>query len=180
MGFLTPNASGEKDVYSTYILHQLAQMRTTVCGLTNEQAHATPSASELNLTGLLLHTAEVALYWTAAALSAPHPPVLPDESEKHYLEQLLVDDRPLAEVLEFFDRYVQTTSQNLEQISDLDALVPTWDAPWIPDDLTHWEARWCLQHVIAEIARHAGHADIIRESIDGKGSYELNDLAEAT
>ena len=31
-------------------------------------------------------------------------------------------------------------------------------------------------HQIEEFARHAGHADIIRESIDGKGTYELNAL----
>lgn len=178
MGFLTPNAVGEKAVYQTYILHQLDQMRTTVCELTSEQAHAVPSASSLNLAALLLHTAEVALYWTAAALAAPNPPQLPDDAgEEHYLEQLTADTRSLDEVLEFFDRYVAMTQENLEQLSDLDALVPTWDAPWIPEDLTHWEARWCLQHVIAEIARHVGHADIIRESIDGKGAYELNDLA---
>ena len=51
-------------------------------------------------------------------------------------------------------------------------------APWFPPELTHWEARWVLLHLATETARHAGHADIIRESIDGKGSYELNALAD--
>lgn len=40
-----------------------------------------------------------------------------------------------------------------------------------------WSVRWVLLHVIEETARHAGHADIIRESIDGKGAFLL--MAEA-
>lgn len=47
-----------------------------------------------------------------------------------------------------------------------------------PPHLTYWEVRWVLNHVATETARHAGHADIIRESIDVKQSYELNDLAD--
>ena len=55
---------------------------------------------------------------------------------------------------------------------------PVPSAPWFPPHLTYGEARWVLNHVATETARHAGHADIIRESIDGKQSYELNDLAD--
>ena len=60
----------------------------------------------------------------------------------------------------------------------LDAHVPVPSAPWFPPHLTYWEVRWVLNHVATETARHAGHADIIRESIDGKQAYELNDLAD--
>lgn len=63
-------------------------------------------------------------------------------------------------------------------VADLSAPVPTPPAPWIPKELTHWEVRWGLLHLIGELARHAGHADIIRETIDGSGAFELNDLAE--
>ena len=40
-------------------------------------------------------------------------------------------------------------------------------------DLDAWSVRWVILHVINELARHAGHADIIRESIDGATMYEL-------
>ncbi len=39
--------------------------------------------------------------------------------------------------------------------------------PWYPDDVDAWSVRWVLLHLVEEIARHAGHADIVRESIDG-------------
>lgn len=180
MGFLTPQAHGELAVLSTYALQQLAQMRTTVHGLTDEQAQSVPSASALNLTGLLLHTGEVAVYWTAAAASAPGEPVLPEDVNEDYsLDELVADRRPLDQVLERFDRCVEVARQNMAAVADLSAPVPVPDAPWFPADLKTWEARWALLHVTAEVARHVGHADLIRESIDGTGSYELNDLADA-
>ena len=50
--------------------------------------------------------------------------------------------------------------------------------PWFPDDIEAWSVRWVLLHLIEEIARHAGHADIVRESIDGATMYELMAAAE--
>ena len=57
---------------------------------------------------------------------------------------------------------------------DLTALVPVPDAsPWWPEGVDGWSVRWVLLHLVQELARHAGHADIIRESIDGATMYEL-------
>lgn len=175
MGFLTPNAAGEHAVLRTFALQQLAQMRTTVAGLTDEQAHATPTVSELNLSGLLLHTATVGVYWSASAAAAPGKPELPEDLREDLpLEAMIADRRPLADVVAHFDRCVALTEAHIDAVTDLDALVPVPPAPWLPEGLTHWEARWCLAHIAAEVARHAGHADVIRETLDGKGAYELN------
>lgn len=175
MGFLTPNAAGEHAVLRTFALQQLPQMRTTVAGLTDEQAHAAPTVSELNLSGLLLHTAAVGVYWSASAAAAPAQPELPEEMREDLsLDATIADRRPLADVVAHFDRCVALTEANIAAVTDLDALVPVPPAPWHPEDLTHWKSRWCLAHIAAEVARHAGHADIIRETLDGKGAYELN------
>ena len=45
--------------------------------------------------------------------------------------------------------------------------------PWFPKDVDAWSVRWVLFHMIEELARHAGQADIIRETIDGATLYEL-------
>ena len=64
--------------------------------------------------------------------------------------------------------------------TDLDQPVPIpRDVPWFPRDVDFWSARWVLLHLIEETARHAGQADIIRESIDGATFYELMAAAEA-
>lgn len=176
MGFLTPTATGELGHAKVFVLQQLAQLRSTVVGLTDEQARSTPTASALNLTALLLHTGPVAVYWSASAASAPNPPELPKdlEAEHRDIDALIDDPRGLDEVLAVFDRCVALTAANIDAITDLAAPVPVPPAPWIPKGLTHWEARWCLLHLVGELARHAGHADIIRETIDGKGAFELN------
>lgn len=179
MSFLTPQAHGELPVATAYILQQLAQLRTTVHGLTDDQARSRPTASALNLTGTLLHCAEVAVWWTASAAAGPGAPRLPEGMREHSFEELCADDRPLAQILEEFDACVEVTAANLDAVRDLAAPVPVPDAPWFPPELGSWEARWCLALTATELARHAGHADILRESIDGKGSYELNDLADA-
>ncbi|WP_271403610.1 DUF664 domain-containing protein [Kocuria palustris] len=66
----------------------------------------------------------------------------------------------------------------VDEAADLDALVPVPPSPWMPEDVTHWEVRWRLAHIAAEVARHAGHADLLRETLDGRGSFELNDAAD--
>lgn len=178
MGFLTPNAIGEHAVLKTYALQQLAQLRTTVHGLTDEEAHRIPTASALNLTGLLRHCGAVAVYWSACAAAAPGRPQLPADLSDAPLAELIADPSPLADALAFFDRCVGLAADNMDAVTDLDALVPIPQAPWFPKDLPGWQARWCLAHIAAEVARHIGHADIIRETLDGKGAFELNDLAE--
>ena len=58
--------------------------------------------------------------------------------------------------------------------ADLDTAVPVpHDVAWFPQDIDHWSVRWVALHLIEELTRHAGHADIIRESIDRATMYEL-------
>ena len=63
--------------------------------------------------------------------------------------------------------------------ADLSAPVPVpQDVPWFPKDVEHWSPRWVALHLVEELSRHAGHADIIRESIDRATMYELMAAAE--
>jgi hypothetical protein len=52
-------------------------------------------------------------------------------------------------------------------LPDLDVSVPLPRTPWSPHDPGHWSVRRILLHLIRETAQHAGHADIIREALDG-------------
>ena len=174
MGFLTDQATGEQEVLATFLLQQLAQLRTTVHGLTDEQVEAVPSASAFSLAELLHHTAEVAVDYAEMIAAAPEA----GGDNEHMSSTLSETGRSLDERLAAFDRAVARAEEVVRTPMDLSVPVPVPEAPWFPPELKTWERRWVLAHVIAELARHAGHADIVRESIDGKGSYELNDLAE--
>lgn len=56
--------------------------------------------------------------------------------------------------------------------ADLEARVPAPDAPWFAGT-EGWSVRWVVMHLVEELARHADHADIVREGIDGATTYEL-------
>ena len=67
----------------------------------------------------------------------------------------------------------------MHAIGDLDRAVPVPPGrPWLPDDVEAWSLRWVLLHILEEVARHAGHADIVPESIDGATMFELMAAAE--
>jgi len=57
----------------------------------------------------------------------------------------------------------------VSSLSDLDASQPLPSAPWFEPG-ARWSARRVFLHIIAETSQHAGHADIIRESLDGAKS----------
>jgi hypothetical protein len=51
--------------------------------------------------------------------------------------------------------------------------------PWFPKGVAAWSVRWVLLHLIEETARHAGHADLLREAVDGATAYPLLAAAES-
>ena len=72
----------------------------------------------------------------------------------------------LASILERYDAVARRTDELVTTLPDLAASHPLPEAPWFEPGAS-WSARRSLLHIIAETAQHAGHADIIRESIDG-------------
>ena len=79
----------------------------------------------------------------------------------------LLDDETLAGVLDAYEATAAATTELVRTLPDLDATQPLPVAPWFPPS-ARWSARRSLLHIIAETAQHAGHADIIRESLDGQ------------
>jgi Protein of unknown function (DUF664) len=170
--------TSEKDGLVAYVAQQLDAFRAVAFGLTDEQARATPTPSTLSVGALLKHITGMARGWTQRVQSAPEPPPPDGRSfnermAAHQAEMTMGADETLAEVLEHFDAQAEETLRVLEA-ADLDVAVPVpRDAPWFPKDLEAWSVRWVALHLVEEIARHLGHADIIREAIDGATMYEL-------
>src|SRR5699024_12665109 len=84
---------------------------------------------------------------------------------------------PLEDVVAVFDKAVAEIEVAHRIVEDrgislrTEASVPS--NPWMPADFV-MTVGWILWHLPTEAARHAGHADIIRESIDGAIAYQLN------
>ena len=81
----------------------------------------------------------------------------------------MLEGETLAGLLEYYDEVARKTDQIVATLPDLDVSHPLPEAPWFEPG-ARWSARRVLLHVIAETSQHAGHADIIRESLDGSKS----------
>ena len=68
-------------------------------------------------------------------------------------------------VLAAYADQARRTAELVAVLPSLDAGYPLPEAPWF--EAGEWSARRVLVHVLAETAQHAGHADIVREAIDG-------------
>jgi hypothetical protein len=81
----------------------------------------------------------------------------------------LLPDETLAGVLADYEKVAQRTDELVASLPDLDLAHPLPNAPWFPPGEKR-SARRVFLHIIAETTQHAGHADIIRESLDGAKS----------
>ncbi len=82
-------------------------------------------------------------------------------------QMLLLPGETLAGVLADYEEVARRTEEVVASLPSLDASQPLPPAPWFEPG-AHWSARRVLLHVIAETAQHAGHADVLRESLDGQ------------
>ena len=111
-------------------------------------------------------------------LQGPRPGV--EEGAAAYMAQWqLTDEETLDGLLDDYAACARATEEAVATVEDLSQPVPVpRDEPWFPADVEAWSVRWVLLHLIEEVARHAGHADIIREHIDGATMYPLMAAAE--
>ena len=79
----------------------------------------------------------------------------------------LLADETLADVLAAYEKVAARTDALVQSLSDLDLSHPLPPAPWFAPGARR-SARRVFLHIVAETAQHAGHADIIRETIDGQ------------
>jgi uncharacterized damage-inducible protein DinB len=146
-------------------------LRLTTRELDDEQARARTTVSALCLGGLVKHVALVEERWAAFILEGPSafPPVDAASMETHARGFQMDEDETLAALLARYESVAATTDELVRTLPDLDADHPLPEAPWNPPGARR-SARQVLLHIVAETAQHAGHADIIREGIDGAKS----------
>ena len=170
-----PAVDGERANLLAYLDQQRAGIRLTAFGLTDEQARSTPTVSALSVGGLIKHATATERSWMDDVLQRSAP----TDAEQYGDNFKLGANETLREVLRDNEQCGRDTAAIIADIADLGQVVPVpKDVPWFPKDVESWEVRWVLLHLIEEIARHSGHADIIREHIDGAQMYPIMAAAE--
>ncbi|WP_407989464.1 DinB family protein [Kitasatospora sp. CMC57] len=167
-------ATGERADLLVALAKQRHFLRFTTRDLTDEQAGLRTTASELCLGGLIKHVTSVERLWANFILEGPS--AMPDfttwteaDFARRADEFRLLPAETLAGVLADYEEVARLTDELVVTLPDLSATQPLPKAPWFEAD-AEWSARRVLMHVIAETAQHAGHADILRESLDGAKS----------
>jgi uncharacterized damage-inducible protein DinB len=160
--------TGERaDLLETLTQHRYF-LRFTTRDLTDEQAAQRTTASELCLGGLIKHVTHAEQRWISFILDGPSVFVSweePNADDRAQAFRMLAGET-LAGLLDEYEQVAQRTGEVVATLPDLDFSHPLPEAPWFEPG-ARWSARRVLLHVIAETAHHAGHADIIRESLDG-------------
>ncbi|GIF70176.1 hypothetical protein Ais01nite_82110 [Asanoa ishikariensis] len=137
----------------------------TVRGLTEEKVRLTPTTSALCLGGLLRHVANTERSWCAfAAGGADGMASLPQVDWASAFA--MPAGATLADVIADFEAAAAETDLLVEKL-DLDQAHELPKAPWFEPGVS-WSVRRVFLHLIAEISQHSGHADILRETIDGQ------------
>ncbi|WP_067659344.1 DinB family protein [Nocardia harenae] len=144
-------------------------LRFTVQNLTDEQAGQRSTASELTLGGLIKHVAATERGWADFLADPSSMKDMDAMTEADFaqrgLDFQLLPGETLAGVLATYQQVADRTDALVATV-DLNAALTLPAAPWFQESA--WSGRRVLMHIVAETTQHAGHADIIRESLDGQ------------
>ncbi|HEY4020715.1 MAG TPA: DinB family protein [Pseudonocardiaceae bacterium] len=171
----TDTLTGERaDILETLAAHRFF-LRNTTKGMTEEQIRQRSTVSELTLGVLIKHVADMERRWVDFILEGPsamgnfNDDLTPEELAVWASSFQIPEGATLADLLAEYDKVAQRTDELVASLPDLDAAHPLPEAPWFQPGAKR-SARRVLLHIVAETAQHAGHADIIREAIDGQKS----------
>lgn len=170
-----PAVTGERADLLEMLSHQRHFLRFTTRDLTDEQAGLRTTASELCLGGLIKHVSSVERSWAnfivdgPSAMGGDFTTMTEADWAQRADEFRMLPGETLAGVLADYAEAARRTDDLVATLPDLGATQPLPKAPWFEAG-RQWSARRVLMHIVAETAQHAGHADIIRESLDGAKS----------
>lgn len=150
-----------------YLHEQRAALRAKLDGLSEQHARMPRTPTGTNLLGLLKHCASCELGYFGVVFARPStlpfPWDAPGADPSDNLDMFATESESMADVLAFAEACFAHADATIAAL-DLDA---PGQVPWWPADRRRVTLGQILAHVALDEARHAGHADILRELIDG-------------
>lgn len=155
-----PYVAHEREMLGAFLDAMRLAIQGKLAGLSEAQARATPTASSLSLLAIVKHLAWTECRWfreSFADEAVDDPKLRGDEHE----EFTLSDSDTITSVLAFYEEQCARSRRILSEATNLDDLAVNRRYPHTIS------LRWIVIHMIEETARHTGHADLVREAIDG-------------
>ena len=159
-----PRTGGERETLATFLDQQRDVVVWKLDGLTDDQVRQRIRPGGLHLLGLVKHLATAEYYWLCEIFGRPAEPADVTATDDAELEP----GDTIDSVLAYYARARAAADQAMREV-DLDTTAKTW----LGDTVSF---RWAILHLIEESTRHAGHADLIREHIDGTTGHLPDDV----
>jgi uncharacterized damage-inducible protein DinB len=169
MAGLAKPSNDERALLLAFLQQQRDGIRNAAFGLTDDEARRPASAGVLSVASLIRHMATGERSWISMVQGGASAG---DQGFE------LADGDTVASLLDDYAAAAAETARVIASVGLDDPVAVPRGVPWFPDDVDSWSVRWVLLHLIEETARHAGHADIVRESIDGATCHALMAAAE--
>ena len=159
---MNSSPASEREALTAFLDKQRDILVRKIEGVTDEDARAIPTASSLSLLGILKHCALWERRWFQIIVAGrTFAGEWPEVKSNWTIDDFAVG--PHDTVLYWLAYYRDQVAESRRIVADRDL-----DAPCAYAEDSDTNLRWVLMHHIEEVARHAGHADIIRETVDGR------------
>jgi hypothetical protein len=156
-----PTVADERVMLETWLEFHRATLLMKCAGLSDDQLRLRPvQPSRLSLLGLIRHLSEVETGWLIRGVVNDHVPAIYCTEHDPDADFTGVDRADVEDAFAIYTDVVQRARAAMAE-HDLDYEVGSADG-----NVT-FSVRWIYLHMIEEYARHNGHADLIRERIDG-------------
>ncbi|MER0240697.1 DinB family protein [Streptomyces sp. HSW2009] len=133
-------------------------------GLSDYDARRPLTATGTNLLGLVKHVATVEARYFGEVFDRPSPEPLPRWQDSDGSDLWAAEDETRDQILGFYRRTWEHSDATIHMLP-LDA---PGHVPWWPEPRPNTNLFAVLVHVLGETIRHTGHADILREGVDGR------------
>ncbi|WP_208983297.1 DinB family protein [Geodermatophilus obscurus] len=159
-----PLVGDEVPLLTGFLDFQRQTLAWKCAGLSPQQlATRAVATSDLTLLGMVRHLAAVETGWLVGFGGLPHdawPDVVRDRDEQFRVDSTTVTQEDVDAAWAIWHAVTRAVGTVVDQLP-----FDTADRPWGRDD--EFSLRWILLHLVEEYARHNGHADLLREALDG-------------
>ena len=165
----TPTTGAERETLTGFLDHYRATLRIKCEGLSADQlAERSVPPSSLSLLGLVRHMAEVERGWfrTFAGEDSEARYYSDDDPDGDF-DNVQADQAQVDDAFEFWRAEIEHAREIVANTASLDETISRTRR----GETRSTSLRWILVHMIEEYARHCGHADFLRERIDGATGY---------
>ncbi|WP_460573822.1 DinB family protein [Humibacter soli] len=162
-----PLPDDAKATLHRYLRIQRDALLAKLDGLSEYDIRRPMTPTGTNLLGLVKHVGSVQLGYLGDVFGRPSDdldlPWLDDEADAAGADMWATSDESRELIVDFYALSCERADATIEAL-DLDAV---GEVPWWPPERRNPTLHTVLIHLCVEVARHAGHADILRETIDG-------------